>query len=240
MHTMLAFVTATALAGGTVMAVDATENSAPLVQVDYLTQQAQLSPRRVVIAIDLSKSNPLIDDPAFAQKVAARVADYVRGLGFASEVHVRTFGSYDADTNNFHFDAVLSVRNRPDAVAGEIARLIAGTPMLVRDGKWKAQNTTNILAFLDNVSQAVGCAGMPTTVILASDGVEDSEYARLGRGDAHLPAPEGRPFAGCAELQILGLGEGTGSPSETVRLRSEWGRWAHEAGFARFQGLNDW
>jgi hypothetical protein len=63
---------------------------------------------------------------------------------------------------------------------------------------------------------------------------------RLGRPDAHLPAPEGRPFAGCSDMQILGLGEGARSPSETVRLRGEWNRWAHGAGFARFQGLNDW
>jgi hypothetical protein len=240
MQIMLALVTAAALGGGGVMAIDAGRNAPPIVQVDYLTQQAQLQPKRVIIAIDLSKSNPLIDDPAFAQKVALRVADEVRGLGFASEVHVRTFGSYDADTNNFHYDAVLSVRNRPDAVANEIGRLIAGTPMLVRSGKWKAQNNTNILAFMDNVSQAFSCSGMPTTVILTSDGIEDSEYARLERDDSHLPPAGARSFGGCAELQILGLGVGTGSPSETVRLRAEWSRWARQAGFARFQGLNDW
>ncbi|HEY1632793.1 MAG TPA: hypothetical protein VGF56_15860 [Rhizomicrobium sp.] len=240
MQIMLAMATAAALAGGGLMAVQAERDAPPIVQVDYLTQQAQLHSQRVVIAIDLSKSNPLIDDPAFAAKVAGRVADLVRGLGFASEVHVRTFGSYDANTNNFHFDAVLSVRNRPDQVANEIGRLIAGTPALVRSGKWKAQNNTNILAFMDNVSQAFTCSGLPTTVILASDGIEDSEYARLEHDDSHLPSANGRPFAGCAELQILGLGEGTGSPSETVRLRAEWSRWSRQAGFARFQGLNDW
>jgi hypothetical protein len=240
MQIMLAVATAAALTGGTWMAVDAEKNAPPIVQVDYLTQQAQLHPARVIIAIDLSKSNPLIDDPAFAQKVAARVSDEIRGLGFASEVHVRTFGSYDADTNNFHYDAVLSVRNRPDQVASEVGRLIAGTPLLVRSGRWKAQNNTNILAFMDNVSQAFSCGGMPTSVILASDGIEDSEYARLEHDDSHLPAPSGRAFAGCAELQILGLGVGTGSPSETVRLRAEWSRWARQSGFSRFQGLNDW
>ena len=240
MQIMLALVTAAALAGGGALAVDAARESAPLVRIDYLTEQSQLAPKRLVIAIDLSKSNPLIDNPAFAQKVAARVADEVRGLGFASEVHVRTFGNYDATSNNFHYDAVLSVRNRPDAVAADIGKLIAGTPMLVSSGKWRAQGRTNILAFLDNVSQSIGCSGLPTTVILASDGIEDSEYARLDHPDAHLPSPDGRPFAGCAELQILGLGEGTGSPSETVRLRGEWARWSHEAGFAGFQGLNDW
>ena len=81
---------------------------------------------------------------------------------------------------------------------------------------------------------------MPTTVILASDGIEDSEYARLDREDSRLPLPDGHPFRGCAELQILGVGQGTRSPSETMRLRAQWGRWAEQAGFSRFLGLNDW
>jgi hypothetical protein len=240
MNIMLAVVTATALVGGGALAVQTSRDSPQIVQASYLSDQAQLTPQRLVIAIDLSKSNPLIDNPQFAAKVAARVADEVRGLGFASEVHVRTFGNYDAGSNNFHYDAVLSVRNRPDTVAAEVEKLIAGTPMLVRDGKWRAQGTTNILAFMDNVSQSIGCAGMPTTIVLASDGIEDSEYARLEARDAHLPSPDGKPFAGCAELQILGLGEGDRSPSETVRLRGEWQRWSRAAGFSRFRGLNDW
>lgn len=237
---MLAVVTATALIGGGALAVKASQDGQQNLRTTSLTEEAQIAPSRMVIAIDLSKSNPLIDNPAFAAKVAARVADEIRGLGFASEVHVRTFGDYDASSNNFHYDALLSVRNRPEQVAAEVQKLIAGTPMLVREGKWSAQGHTNILAFLDNVSQSIGCSGLPTTVVLASDGIEDSEYAHLEHADAHLPAPGGKPFAGCAELQILGLGEGDRSPSETVRLRAEWARWARTAGFARFQGLNDW
>ncbi len=77
------------------------------------------------------------------------------------------------------YDAVLSVRQRPANVAADIQRLIAGVPELVRSGRFRAQNNTNILAFLDNVSQSIGCRGMPTTVVLASDGIEDSDYARL-------------------------------------------------------------
>jgi hypothetical protein len=237
---MLAVVTATALIGGGALAVKVTQDEQRYLRTASLTEEAQIAPSRMVIAIDLSKSNPLIDNPEFAAKVGARVADEIRGLGFASEVHVRTFGNYDASSNNFHFDAQLSVRNRPEEVAAEVQKLIAGTPMLVRDGKWSAQGRTNILAFLDNVSQSIGCSGLPTTVVLASDGIEDSEYARLEHADAHLPTPDGKPFAGCSELQILGLGEGDKSPSETVRLRGEWTHWAHTAGFARFQGLNDW
>ena len=242
-NAMLAVVTATALVGGGYLAADASRTADAALRatpVNYLSDHANIAPRRIVIAIDLSKSNPLIDDPSFAAKVADRVGDEIRGLGFASEVHVRTFGSYDASSNNFHYDVQISVHNRPEVVAASVEKLIAGTPMLVRQGKWQAQGNTNILAFMDNVSNAIGCSGLPTTIILASDGIEDSEYVRLGRADAHLPAPDGRPFAGCSDLQILGLGEGDRSPSETVRLRGEWNRWAHAAGFARFQGLNDW
>jgi hypothetical protein len=240
MQVMLAVMTAAALIGGGAMALDAASNAPPIVEASYLTDQAQLTPKRVVIGIDLSKSNPLIDEPDFASRVGARVANIIRGLGFASEVHVRTFGSYDATSNNFHYDTVISVRNRPDDVAAQVEKLVAGTPMLIEHGKWKAQDRTNILAFLDNVSQSIGCSGQPTTVILATDGIEDSVYARLDDPDDHLPVPEGKPFAGCAELQILGIGEGTRNPIKTTRLRDEWSRWAHAAGFAKFQGLNDW
>jgi hypothetical protein len=239
MQIMLATITVAALLGGGVMAVDAARN-APIVVADNDMQQAQIAPRRVVVGLDLSRSNPLIDNPDFAAKVAARVADEVRRLGFASEVHVRTFGNFDASSNNFHYDAVISVRNRPEHVADEIQRLIAGVPELVKSGRWRGQGRTNILAFLDNVSQSIGCSGLPTTVILTSDGIEDSEYARLERARDHLPDPDGKPFAGCSELQILGIGEGTNSPIETVRLRAEWSGWSRQAGFARFQGLNDW
>ncbi len=238
MKLLLAFATAFGLAGGGVMAVEATRQ-ATVVEA-ALGDEPVHAHRRLIIGLDISKSNPLVDNRAFAAKVGARIANIVRGLGMASEVHLRTFGSYDAGSNNFYIDLLISRENLPADVADKIETLIADTPRLVRSGKWKSQNNTNILAFLDNVSQSIGCGGLPTTVVLASDGIEDSEYTRLERRDAHLPPPQGRPFRGCAEMEILGLGQGTRSPSETTRLRGEWDRWATEAGFARFVGLNDW
>jgi hypothetical protein len=240
MRLMLSAVTGLAIGVGGAYAVESARHSPPLVEAAYDADQAQIPPRRIVIGLDISKSNPLIADPQFATKVAARIANEVRKLGFASEVHVRTFGTFDAASNGFYYDTLISVRSRPENVAGDIQRLIASTPELISSGKWRAQNNTNILAFLDNVSQSLGCSGIPTTIILASDGIEDSEYVRLGHSDAHLPPPQGKPFAGCAELQILGIGQGTRSPVETDRLRHEWERWASAAGFQKFQGLNDW
>lgn len=239
MRFMLAVVTGAGLGVGGAYAVQTMRAAPPVEQVAY-REQAPLAPRRIVIGLDLSKSNPLVADPDFAAKVAARIARVVSGLGFRSEVHLRTLGNYDATSNDFYFDAVLSTRSRPEQVAADVRKLIAGTPLLVRRGKWKAQNHTNILAFLDNVSQSIGCSGLPTTIILASDGVEDSEYAHLARARSHLPAPDDSAFAGCDALQILGLGQGTKSPKETVRLRREWSGWAKAAGFRHFVGLNDW
>lgn len=240
MNFMLGAVTALAVVGGGAMALEASRTALPIAPASYADEEAARPPQRIVIGLDLSRSNPLIADPAFAAKVGARIAGIVRQLGFASEVHVRTFGTFDVSSNPFYYDTMISARSRPEQVASDIERLVAGTPDLVANGKWKAQGRTNILAFLDNVARSEGCGGMPTTVILATDGIEDSQYARLDDPSDHLPPPDGKPFAGCVELQILGIGEGTRSPLKTERLRGEWVRWARAAGFAKFEGLNDW
>lgn len=242
MKILLGIVTAAGLLGGGVMAVDATHTAARYEPASYAdnSDQAAAQPQRIIIGLDISKSNPLIDNPDFAAKVGAKIADIVGRLGFASEVHVRTFGTYDASQNDFAYDAVLSVRNRPENVAAEIQKLVSGTPMLVERGRFHPQDYTNILGFLDNAHESLGCSGMPTTILLASDGIEDSEYAHLDDPNSHLPAPDGRPYRGCVKLEILGIGQGTRSPTKTMRLRSEWERWAHQAGFSEFQGLNDW
>lgn len=239
MNIMLAAATTVALIGGGAMAIDASHNHLPVTPIGY-TDEADRPASRVVIGIDLSKSNPITEDPQFAAKVGVRVAGVISRLGFASEVHVRTFGTFDASANPFYYDTMISARSRPEAVASDVERLIAGTPALVASGKWKTQGRTNILAFLDNVSRSEGCGGLPTTIILATDGIEDSQFARLDDAEDHLPDPDGRPFAGCVDLQILGLGEGTRSPIKTARLRAEWMRWSRAAGFAHFEGLNDW
>jgi hypothetical protein len=196
--------------------------------------------RRLIIGIDLSRSNPITDDPGFAAKVAQRVRGMIESLGFASEIYVRTFGSYNSSANAFYYDAKLSIRSRPDAVAAEVAKLISSTPALIKSGRWRAQNTTNVLAFLDNAAHSFGCSGMPTDVVLASDGLEDSEYAHMKRPGAQLPQPRSRAFNGCQGLYIFGLGRGQESPAHTIELRNQWQRWAHAAGFSSFTGLNDW
>lgn len=224
---------------GAITAVALLAGGALALQVSQGSDQNTLHPERIIIGLDLSKSNPLVDNPAFATRVGQRIAGIISRLGMASEVHIRTFGSYDPASNGFAYDTVISVRSRPEQVAVEVQKLIANTPRLVASGRWKSQQKTNILAFLDNSVRAVGCGGMPTTVILASDGIEDSEYARLTQGD-NLPRPDRHLYRGCARLAIFGIGQGTGSPVTTSRLRQQWEGWTRDAGFGRFEALNDW
>lgn len=241
MRLLLAFTTAAGLAGGGLMAGDAMHTACRIERASYADEDTRdLAPKRIIIGLDISLSNPLIEDRSFASKVAIRIGRMVGDMGFASEVHVRTFGSYDASQNPFYFDTVLSTRARPENVEAEVEKLIAGVPTLVERGRFHPQRRTNILGFLDNARESIGCRGMPTTIVLASDGIEDSEYAHLDDADQHLPQPEGRAFRGCASLEILGIGQGTHSPKKTARLRGEWQRWAEAAGFEESEFLNDW
>lgn len=204
------------------------------------------NPERVVIGLDMSTSNPLVADPDHASKVAARVAEKIRGLSVRSEVIIRTFGVYGSAANDkLRIDTKISRNTPPDAFADKVERLIRGIPEFVEAGKLEAQPYTNIIAFLETMDVTVNCGDMPTSYILLTDGVEDSEYARLRMPDSKLPANTLRVTKPkCTSLTMLGLGKGMNSPSETKRLRQVWSNWSannsHNSPFKEFVGLNDW
>lgn len=199
-------------------------------------------PRTIVVGIDLSSSNPLIREDAFAARVAGRIAPLIANLPPHSRVHLRSFGAYNSSANMpLTLDIVIAPKTaRAEDIAALISGVVAGVPQMVRQGRLQEQMSTNIVPFLQNVSRMVDCRSMPTHVILASDGVEDSQVARLERRQATLPPPPGTYFSGCEELMILGIGRGMRSPADTERLRAEWTLWAQRAGFRRFVGLNEW
>ncbi len=221
----------------------------------YITFSDQLSakeqpledvvrPERIVIGLDLSTSNPLVDDKMYAAKLARNVSAQIKNLPPRSEVWVRTFGAYDSNSNTLRFNEVVSARNRPEKVANGVETLISNIPTLIERGFIKGQPNTNIVGFLENMTQVADCSDtIKTTFILLTDGVEESEYADLRMPSSHLPASVMvSNHAQCHELQILGLGQGLGSPSETRRLRETWSNWSAGAGrpFISFVGLNDW
>jgi len=225
-----ALVLGASLSATSLMAADVTEED------DAATEAAPV----VVIGLDLSKSNPMVTNDDYARRVSDRVAPMIEGLPLRARVMVRSFGSYDATSNTLRIDQLMTARSKPEDFARGLRTLITGVPKLVRDGKLVAQNKTNIMAFLETMSQVVACDEGPVTFVLLTDGVEDSEYARLKNRSATLPAPSHDRFDSCGELQILGLGQGLNSPKTTERLRGVWTDWSEEAGFDSFLGLYDW
>lgn len=197
-------------------------------------------PQHIVIGLDLSKSNPLVINQLYAAKVGKRIGGMIAALPMKSKVTMRTFGVYGAMANPFHLDRQISRSYPAEEVARIVEGIIAGVPQLVNRGKLRAQDKTNILSFLDNMAQVIDCSEMETIVVLASDGIEDSEFARQNRDIGQLPPPNGTPFEGCKRLEILGLGQGMDSPGVTARLRQQWSDWGRAAGFKEFRGLNDW
>ena len=198
------------------------------------------APAHLIIGLDLSSSNPLVADPAYAAKIADRIAPYVEQLPIKSKLTLRTLGNYGGGANNLRLDRVISTKDRAEDVARLVKGIVAGVPKLIEKGTLKLHNRTNIVPFLENMSEVVDCRMTSTRVILASDGVEDSKYVRLVERGAKLPLPEDKIFNRCDELQILGLGQGVDNPNTTKRLRTEWRNWSIAAGFRTFQGLNDW
>lgn len=199
---------------------------------------APSAPQTVVIGLDISKSNPLVEDAAYAARVAQRLTSEIDKLPVRSKIMVRTFGAYDSSANPLKIDEVISARARPETVAEGIGALVSAMPQLVQEGKIKAQDWTYIVSFMETMSPQVDCAAGDVRLILLTDGFEDSELARLRRGGA-LPKPEPL-FAGCGELLMLGVGQGGGSPAVTKRAHDEWASWAGAAGFTKFTGLYDW
>ena len=199
-------------------------------------------PRTIVIGVDLSTSNPLIRDPGFAAKVAERIRPVISNLAPHSRVILRSFGAYNSSANStLTFDITIAPKTaRADDIAKLVSGVVAGIPQMVQQGRLQAQFETNIVPFLLNMSKVVDCRAMPVHILLASDGVEDSQVANLARRNATLPAPAVAPFPGCEELQILGIGRGLNSPADTERLYGEWQYWSQRAGFKSFIGLNDW
>ncbi len=203
-------------------------------------KSAEERPHRVIIGLDLSTSNPLVTNDQYAAKVAARLVPVIGALVPRSEVTLRTFGVYDPTRQQLRLDRTISSVHPAEEVAAIIEGVIKGIPTLVKKGTLQAQPQTNIVAFLENTAELVSCNKVYTQVVLVSDGIEDSELARLTTVGAKLPPPAQKLFKNCRSLEILGIGVGSKSPALTNHLRDEWGAWAKAAGFKDFSGLNDW
>jgi len=202
--------------------------------------QEQPKPHHVIIGLDLSRSNPLVQSNEFAAKVGERVRTEMGDLPMRSKVTLRTFGEFGAEKNTFQIDRTISARYPSDKAAVTMSTIVKQVPTLVREKRLAVQNMTNIVPFLETMARIIDCEAYDVTIILATDGVEDSEYANLSKPGGRLPDPDETLFLGCQDLVMLGVGQGLRSPSRTKFLIEEWETWAGKAGFTRHEILNDW
>ena len=159
---------------------------------------APATPQTVVIGLDISKSNPLVEDSAYAARVAKRLTGEIYKLPVRSRLMVRTFGAYDSSANPLKIDEVISARARPETVAEGVSALVAAMPQLVAEGKLKAQDWTYIVSFMETMSHQVDCAA------------GDVRFIRLYRvDDAWCRSGRRQPRRHCAGPRTVGiLGEG--------------------------------
>ncbi len=194
---------------------------------------------RLVIGVDISEGSPFLTDEQFAKKTAERIGNRIERLPLGAVASLRSFGAHSTMDASLELDRFIG-RGRSGRQAAIFLRaIIAGMPKLASSGKIKAQSASNILGFLQTVSRRVDCAGERTTIIIATDGLEDSEYAKLASDDS-LPAPASPMFEGCARLEMLGLGRGGGSARLTTRVIEAWEAWGEAAGFRSVVILDNW
>lgn len=232
-----------ALLLGTLVLMVAILGGAVYWALPYLGSKTPSSSRKVrefVVGLDLSKSNPLITDKQFAKKVSERVGTLIEDLRLRDEVKIRTFGSLDPREQPLRIDQVVTMDSVPENIVQTVEGVVAGVPTLIEQRRIVAQDSTNIIGFLENMAAVVNCKKHQVTIILASDGIEDSEEANLSRSEGALRPPPSKLFAGCRSLQILGLGVGLSNPAAIAHLREQWEAWSKAAGFKEFEGLNDW
>lgn len=190
--------------------------------------------RDLMIALDVSTSNVVIDNDVMAAKAARTAADMIRALQNGDRVHIRTFGSYSQSDNPLRLDLVVSRRMPAHRIAASVERLIASLPELVESGRLPAGGTTHITAFLEEESVLLSCGTRETTLVLFTDGIEASPETSpdaLSEGRAALPAPEGYALQGC-KLGLYGIGETADGAqrNRTENLIAAWTAWAEQAG----------
>ncbi len=193
----------------------------------------------LVIGIDVSENSPFVTDDVFAGKTARRIAERIAALPMRSKVSFRSFGAHSTTDVVLEFDREISRNQTPQATASFIRALIAGMPEIVRNGTLEVHGRSDILGFLGTMARSIDCAATRTVVIVATDGFEDSEFARMSDGGT-LPDEAAGAFSGCARLEMLGLGRGGGSPSLTQRIVEEWKAWGEAAGFTTVIALDSW
>ena len=187
---------------------------------------APVQAKTLTIALDLSGSNPLLNDKQFNHNAAQYVADTISHLEKGDDVVVQSFGSLDNTANFNRFELPIK-RHNAKKVAGQVAQYVRALP-----SNSQAQGSTNLIAWFGRNSFGCEAGGQ---VIVLTDAIEDVNPNHLIQGKQDLPKPnEFVQLKGCS-VTFYGLGVGR-LDSEMLNLRRAWTNYFESAG-ARFTAI---
>ena len=197
------------------------------------------SRRHLLIGIDISGSNKLIEDQKIANKAAEKIKESVSVFNLGDAVYIRTFGSYGM-SNNLRSDYKVDRKEPPKKIAENLERFVKNLPQVVAEGRWPAGGTTHLVAFLEDESELLDCQNPNTEIWLFSDGIEASPGVSpraLELGNIQLPKARTRSLRGCT-VTIFGIGQTHDKPpsrDKTRNLIDAWETWSNDAG-VEFKG----
>lgn len=198
------------------------------------------SRRHLIVGIDISGSNKLIEDQKIADKAAMKIKEAVSRFDLGDKVDFRTFGSYGM-SNNIRSDFKLTRRNPPKKIANHLEVVVKMLPSEVASGRLPPGGTTHLVAFLEDESELINCQNPKTEIWLFSDGIEASPGVSpraLELGNIELPEARTDRLRGCS-VTIYGIGETHDKPpsrDKTHNLRKAWENWSNDAG-TEFKGI---
>ena len=190
--------------------------------------------RHLLIGIDISGSNKLIEDQKIANKAAAKIKDSVSLFNLGDSVYIRTFGSYGM-SNNLRSDYKVDRKEPPKKIAENLERFVKNLPQVVAEGRWPPGGTTHLVAFLEDESELLDCQNPNTEIWLFSDGIEASPGVSpraLELGKIQLPKARTQSLRGCT-VTMFGIGQTHDKPpsrNKTRNLIDAWDTWSNDAG----------
>lgn len=179
-----------------------------------LTYKAQA--KTLTIGLDMSLSNPLVKDSAFADAAASYVAQDIKTMREGDVVRIVTFGARDHAANMQEINVTVP-RNGASKVAKSASAYLTKT---VKDSS-NTQQSTNIVAWLE--LRDFACTD-GDKIIVITDGIEASDVVSPQAfldGKQSLPKPD--EFAGFKGCEVVFYGLGVGWHLKEVKtLRSAW------------------
>ena len=178
--------------------------------------------KTIHVGLDLSGSNPLVANTAYARQAASYVRSRIETLEVGENVHMNIFGALGLENSLYSYNAKVTRRVSSESVGREAERLVTG----IASGAFDPQGQTNILFYLEFTP--FDCAS-GDEIIVVTDGIESSsaidssgDLLEFGTG---LPAPFKPGFLSGCTITFYGVGKTDRGSLPLLQVRNIQSAW---------------